>query len=128
MVEIQPFLAVIGKVHGQFLIVEGWIPPETLKYAMSELKQGDYREILTSGCLVREYLNSDVKITYADWTAADLKKLGMSGALVQAIPCWEERRDRTYNSALAVKTWLERRHIPVKSINVVTLGAHARRS
>src|SRR5208283_3274394 len=63
MVEIQPFLAVTSKVHGQFLIVEGWIPPETLKYAMSEFKQGDYREILTSGCLVREYLNSDIKIT-----------------------------------------------------------------
>lgn len=125
---IYPFLAVTSKVNGQYLVVEGWIPPETLKYAVAEFKGGDYREILTSGCVVRDRLDSDVKITYADWAAADLRKLGMPSGLVQAIPCWDERRDRTYSSALAVKTWLEERHSPVESINVMTLGAHARRS
>lgn len=128
MLKIQPFLAATNKVHGQFLIVEGWIPPETLKYAVAEFKAGDYQKILTSGCVVRGHLDLDIKITYADWAASDLRKNGMPDALIQSIPCWEERRDRTYNSALAVKAWLAERHIPVKSINVVTLGAHARRS
>jgi len=128
ILKIQPFLAVTSKVHGQFLVVEGWVPPETLKYAVAEFKAGDYQKILTSGCVVRGHLDSDVKITYADWAASDLRKNGMPEALIQSIPCWEERRDRTYSSALAVKTWLAEQHISVKSINVMTLGAHARRS
>lgn len=126
--KIQPFLAVTSKVQGQFLVVEGWIPPETLKYAVAEFKAGDYQKILTSGCVVRGHMDSDVKITYADWAASDLRKIGMPEALIQSIPCWEERRDRTYSSALAVKAWLAEQHIPVKSINVMTLSAHARRS
>jgi len=128
MLKIQPFLAVNSKVHGQFLIVEGWIPPETLKYAVAEFNEGGYREIFTSGCVVREHLNTDAKITYADWAAGDLRKLGIPSSLVQAVPCWQQRRDRTYSSALAVKDWLDGHHIPVKSIDVMTVGVHARRS
>ena len=128
MMEIQQFLAVTSKVHGQFLIVEGWIPPQTLKYAVVEFNAGDYQKIITSGCVVSTHMDSDSIITYADWAAGDLKKLGMPSALVQAVPCMEQRRDRTYSSALAVKDWLDGQHIPVKSINVMTLSAHARRS
>jgi hypothetical protein len=128
VLKIQPFLAVTNKVHGQFLVVEGWIPPETLKYAVAEFKAGDYQKILTSGCVVRGHMDSDAKITYADWAASDLRKIGMAAALIQSIPCWEERRDRTYSSALAVKVCLAEQHIQVKSINVMTLSAHARRS
>jgi DUF218 domain len=125
---LYPFLAITDKVHGQYLVVEGWIPPETLKYAVAEFKGGDYREILTSGCIVRDRLNSDVKVTYADWAAADLRKLGIPAGSVQAIPCGEERTDRTYSSALAVKAWLDEHRVPVESLDLVTLGPHARRS
>ena len=128
MMDMQPFLAVTSKVQGQFLIVEGWIPPETLKYAVTEFSTGDYQKILTSGCVVRGHMDSNGIVTYADWAAADLRKLGMPSTLVQAVPCMEQRRDRTYSSALAVKDWLDEQHIQVKSINVMTLSAHARRS
>jgi hypothetical protein len=125
---MYPFLAITNRVHGQFLVVEGWIPPETLKSAVTEFKEGDYQMILTSGSVVRDHLNMEVKTTYANWAASDLRKLGISDDLVQAAPCWNDRRDRTYSSALAVKVWLDEHHLPVKSLDLITLGPHARRS
>ncbi len=123
-----PFLSITDRVPGQYLVVEGWIPPETLKYAVAEFNKGGFQMILTSGGVVRDHLNMDVKTTYAKWAAADLRKLGVPENLVQAAPCWETRRDRTYSSALAVKDWLDEHHMPVDSIDLVTLGPHARRS
>jgi hypothetical protein len=123
-----PFLAITDRVHGQFLVVEGWIPPETLKYAVAEFKEGGYQMILTSGGVVRDHLHADIETTYANWAASDLRKLGVASNLVQAAPCGKVKRDRTFSSALAVKAWLEAHHMAVESLNLVTLGPHARRS
>lgn len=122
-----PFLAITEKVQGEYLVVEGWIPPETLKSAVAEFRSGHYQMILTSGGVVRERLTQE-KTTYANWACSDLKKLGVPENLVNAAPCWYVRRDRTYSSALAVKAWLAAHHLPVRAINLVTLGPHARRS
>jgi len=128
VVEAHPFLAVTEKVKGEYLVVEGWIPPETLKYAVAEYKAGGYKKILTSGGIVHDRFNFGARVTYADWAASDLAKLGVPGNMVQAVPCWVTRRDRTYSSALAVKAWLAEHHLPLAALNLMTLGPHARRS
>jgi hypothetical protein len=125
---IYPWLAVTHRVSGQYLVVEGWIYNSGFKEAMAEFNKGGYRKILTSGCVVQDPLDFDGKVTYADWGAVRLRKLGMSKALVQPIPCWVEQKDRTYYSAVAVNEWFLTNHIIVKSINVLTQGPHARRT
>ena len=52
----------------------------------------------------------------------------MTNDSVQPIPCWVERKDRTYNAALAVKQWFQENGVSVSSIDIMTLGPHARRS
>ena len=52
----------------------------------------------------------------------------MTNDSVQPIPCWVERKDRTYNAALAVEQWFQENGVSVRSIDVMTLGPHARRS
>ena len=125
---LYPFLAITQPIHSQILVVEGWLPPETLKYAVAEFNRGDYSEILTSGCTVRERLDMERKITYAEWAASDLRKLGVPENLVQAVPCWDAQRDRTYSSALAIKVWIDKQQLPINTINLMTLGPHGRRS
>ena len=127
---IYSFLSVTDRVHGQYLVVEGWIPPETLTNAVAEFQRGGYQAIITSGTVVRGHLNQppDATVTYANWAASDLRKLGMPEDLVHAAPSFEDHRDRTYGSAVAVKNWLEDHHLPVSSIEVMTIGPHARRS
>jgi uncharacterized SAM-binding protein YcdF (DUF218 family) len=37
-------------------------------------------------------------------------------------------RDRTYSSAIALRDWLREHDVEVRSLNIVTEGAHARRT
>ena len=123
---IHPFLTTTNRVQGEFLVVEGWVPTYALNEAVVLFNDGGYRKVLTSGGTVSdEWIPAD---TYAAWAATRLKKIGMKSDLIQPIPCLVSLRDRTYNSALAVKKWLQDNDPAVKSIDVVTLGPHARRT
>jgi hypothetical protein len=124
-----PFLAVTDREPpSEYLIVEGWAPVDILRDACVEFKQGGYQKILVSGCLVFDEWAADTGATYADWGASKLCKLGIPANLVQPIPCFVKKRDRTYGAALAVKQWMDAHGIKQNQINVVTEGSHARRS
>jgi uncharacterized SAM-binding protein YcdF (DUF218 family) len=123
-----PFLTITKKMNGEFLVVEGWIPASSLNQAIAEFRQGNYQKIITTGCIVKDEWNSGVKVTYAEWGADKLRRLGMPNDLVQPVPCWAVHKDRTYNSALALKKWLQESNVHPKSIDVVSQGPHARRT
>ena len=126
--EVQSFLAVTKPARAKLLVVEGWIPAYALKQAIVEIGTGGYREVVTSGCLTNEDSGDRVGSTYADWGAQRLQRYGLSGVPITPVPCYVERRDRTYTSALAVKQWLEKNRPEATAIDVLTLDAHARRS
>ena len=124
-----PFLAVTDRQPpSECLVVEGWAPVEVLRGGCAEFNTGAYRRILVSGCIVYDEWAADTGVTYADWGASKLRRLGVPSALVQPVPCLVQKRDRTYSSALAVKRWMDEHGIHPKQINVVTAGSHARRS
>src|SRR2546427_1100843 len=108
-----PFLAVTNRMQGEVLVVEGWIPGYALEQAVALFKGGEYRKIFTSGGITGDGVNAAPKRTVADYSATRLRRLGMTNKLVQPIPCWTERRDRTYNYALAVKQWFRENGVPV---------------
>lgn len=64
--------------------------------------------------------------TYAESAAARLWQLGMDSAAVIPLPSEAINVHRTYNSAAALKPWLQKHRI--RSINVFSQGAHARRT
>jgi uncharacterized SAM-binding protein YcdF (DUF218 family) len=57
-----------------------------------------------------------------------LKKLGVPEDLVQMVPSRVIGRDRTYSSAVALREWLREHDLQVRSINIMTENAHARRT
>jgi hypothetical protein len=110
------------------LVVEGWLPKQGLAQTVALVHTDGYRRVFTTGTVAKDDWNARPGETYAELAAERLLKLGLPGNLVQAVPCAEERKDRTYNSALAVKNWCATNHIPLDSLNLVTIGPHARRS
>ena len=66
--------------------------------------------------------------TSASVGAGLLKKQGLPGEVLQVVPSRVMDRDRTYASALALGFWLRTHDVNVTSFNVVTEGAHARRT
>ena len=125
---LYPFLAIASPVKSDFLVVEGWLPRYALTQTVALVKTQGYRTVITSGTPAQDDWNARPGETYAELAAERLLVLGLASNLVQAVPCLEEQRDRTYNSALAVKNWCATNHLRLDSLNLVTLGPHARRS
>jgi uncharacterized SAM-binding protein YcdF (DUF218 family) len=125
---LYSFLAVTHPASSQFLIVEGWAPPYCLRQVAAIARTGQYRRIFTTGGLALEEWGVPPGETYAGLAAQHLKALGVSSSLIQAVPAGDDRRDRTYSSALALKKWCQTNHLAPPSFDLLTEGAHARRS
>jgi hypothetical protein len=125
---LYPFLAVSRPLKAEFLVVEGWLAADRLKLAATEFQSGGYTKLLTSGCIGRNEWAPQQRANYADWAASKLQRIGMPTNAIESVPCWVEKRDRTYHAALAIKRWFIEHRLETCSINVVTQGPHARRT
>jgi uncharacterized SAM-binding protein YcdF (DUF218 family) len=124
-----PFLAVTQPVNADVLVVEGWVRKYAIQAAVDEYKSGDYRRVFTTGGPVTGnggYVN-DYQ-TAASVGADLLSKAGLPGDVLQMVPCHVIGRDRTYSSAIALRDWFHEHNLQIRSLNIVTEGAHARRT
>ena len=128
ILNIHPFLAETYRVDAKTLVVEGWVYEHGIRTAIEEFKTGRYDHVFTTGGPpVRAGANSSDQTAanvIADW----LQYRGIPSEVLQAVPSHEIERDRTYYSALALRTWLREHHMTVNSLNVVTETTHARRT
>jgi hypothetical protein len=125
---IHPFLAVRDPVPASVLIIEGWSPPYTMKQAAAEFLAGGYQTVI----VLRPAFDIGDKYESGrysgDFVAALLVEHGVPKERVNTLFPNVVRKDRTYHSALAAKEWLARQSLAIKSLDVATLGPHARRS
>ena len=124
-----PFLAITQPVNADILVVEGWVHPYAIRAAMQEFKSHPYERVFTTGGPVvgkGGYIN-DYQ-TSASVGADLLKEEGLPAELVQMVPSHVIGRDRTYSSAIALRDWFREHNLQVRSLNIVTEGAHARRT
>ena len=125
---VHPFLAVTHRVPSETLVVEGWIVPSVIQQAASEYRSGGYRRLI----LVRPILDSADKYESGkyngDYVANLLIQAGVPEQnLIRLFPL-VAKKDRTFHSALAVKEWLRQQGLPGSSLDLASVGAHARRS
>jgi len=124
-----PFLAITHPVNADILVVEGWVHPYAIRAAMQEFKSHPYERVFTTGGPVvgkGGYVN-DYQ-TSASVGADLLKDAGLPAQVVQMVPTRVIGRDRTYSSAVALRDWFRKHNLQVRSLNIVTEGAHARRT
>jgi hypothetical protein len=129
LLTIYPFLAVTHREPTNILVVEGWVNQRTMYVAAGEIRNGSYQQVFTTGGPV-EGLGGYVSdySTAANVGAGLLRKAGVADELIHPVPSRVFGRDRTYNSAVALKSWLREHADSVRAINVLTEGAHARRT
>lgn len=125
---IYAFLGPQDSRPGGFLVIEGWEQDFVLNEALAELQRHPYDglvvtgEPISKGALLYEYHD------YAQATVATLEKMGadpgrLHTALAEGVP-----RDRTYSMGAALREWLHANGHADASINLMSLGVHARRS
>ena len=126
---VYPFLAVTHRVDADVLVVEGWVHPYAIQAAAKEFKTGSYKVVLSTGGPVvgkGGYIND--YNTSASVGADLLKKTDLPPELIKMVPSRVSGRDRTYNSAVALKKWLREEGLSPHGINIVTQDVHARRT
>lgn len=124
--DLCAFLAVSSPVGGQFLVVEGWMPAYAYREAASVFVEGHYQTIVAatidedeweSTCGIREHFGKRILVEF-----------GVPEHSIAMPSADRVERDRTLHGAMAVKRWLESQGIRSTSIDLVSLGPHARRS
>ena len=125
---VFPFLAVNKPIHGEILVVEGWLPDYALERVIEIFNSGGYRRIVTTGG----------PLTYGSYlvgyktcpgvAAATLKKLGFDESLISVVPAPDVMKDNTYAAGLSIKKWMTNSGLSTKSLNICSLGPHARRT
>src|SRR5947207_4256138 len=125
-----PFLAITRPVPSDTLVVEGWLNEYAMRQAAAEYARGNYRHLFTTGGPTTGkgggYIN-DFN-TSASVGAELLQKAGIQREAIQMVPSHVNDRERTYSSAIALRDWFREHNTSVSSINVLTEGAHARRT
>jgi DUF218 domain len=125
---IHPFLAVNSPIKADILVVEGWLPDYAIESAIAEFNKGGYSQLITTGSpLSKGYYLAEYK-NYAELTAATCIALGFDRDKVVAVPAASVVKHRTAASAIALRDWLSSSALKVNSINLYSLGTHARRS
>ena len=122
------FLAVNDPVPDGVLVVEGWSPDYALGIARSEVQRNPYHKLYVIGGPLEQGAPLSEYKTYAELGAATLRQMGMSDDTVQAVPAPYVRKDRTYAAAAALRDWFRQHGGVPKAVNLISMGAHARRS
>jgi hypothetical protein len=124
----HPFLAVNRPIPARVLVVEGWSSDDVLEVARGEFQRGGYEQLYVVGGPLEWGKPLSEYRTYAELGAATLVKMGMPTNVVQAVPAPPVVQDRTFTAARALKHWLAAHGQTPPSCNVMSVGAHARRS
>jgi len=128
LLNIHPYLAKSAPVGGELLVVEGWQPDYALKEAARIFSEGNYKLLVSTGGPLDQGSYLLQYKTYAHLARLCFHEMGIADSLTVAVPAESVRKDRTYQSAIALKKWLESSEISVKKLDLLSLGAHTRRS
>jgi hypothetical protein len=129
MLFVHPFLAPTNPVEGDILIVEGWLPDYALKEAKERFQQGGYQLLVTTGGKIEKGFHLSEYKTWAELAVSTLKSLDFPEDKIMTAPVHKNyKKDRTYYSILALQRRLSEEGFNEASIDVVSLGVHARRS
>ena len=102
-----PFLAVTNRLPAEVLVVEGWVPPFAVKAGAREFRSGGYTRVFaTGGPVPGSGVYTTDYDTSAHVVAGGLKAAGVPPERLETVPAHLVGRDRTYNSALALRSWL----------------------
>jgi hypothetical protein len=120
------FLAITSPVGGRFLVVEGWMPTYAYREAVAQFRKGHYEKIIAAGVTQEDAgIERDLPEHFG---AEKLIQFGVPNDQVVTTSSEEVYRDRTFHSAIDEKQWLQAQGTRAASIDVVSVGPHARRS
>jgi hypothetical protein len=124
---LYPFLSLDRRVASRVLVIDGWMPTYDLEKAADIFRQGRYDTVVEVRG-VYSFDSAELTIPWDDYVGSILIRHGIPRSCLKSVLFPGLKRDRTFTSALAVKEWFQQNRLPLANLNLVTVGAHARRS
>lgn len=125
---IYDYLSPNEPISTKVLVIEGWLDDFAIEEAYTIYQENDYEIIITTGgSLDIGYLATHF-VTTADLARATLLELGMDSTKIIAVPRKHVLEKRTYQSAIALKNWIDANEPNMQSFNLISLGTHSKRS
>ncbi len=128
MTGVYPFLAVTDERPGGVLVSEGWGSEAVMTDVLAEFRRNHYERLCVTGVPIEKSSPLAEFHSYAELGARTLIRLGGDPAKIHAVPAEAVKQDRTYASAVALKIWMREHGTAPSVVNILTSGAHARRS
>ena len=125
---LYPFLAVSDPQPGGVLVAEGWGTEEMMRDVLAEFRRAHYDALFVTGGPIDESSPFAEYKTFAQLGAATLARVGGDPKTIHAVPSAKVVQDRTYASAVALKAWMRENAVAATNVNVISAGAHSRRS
>jgi hypothetical protein len=123
----EAFLSCSDRQPAEVLVVEGWVGVEGVRAAQQEYAQGGYQYIVVTGGLTGKRW-TERRWSQVEVAAIELGRMHVPSDRIITAPTLEAEEQRTFATAISAKQTLQARGIQPVSINVFSLGAHARRS
>lgn len=125
---LDTFLSQNKPVESKILIVEGWLPDFAFPEIVKIFNENEYELLITTGGKITKGAMFTDFVTTAELAKASLILLGIDTTRIIALSRKEVQKDRTFHSALVVKSWLKQNNKHPETINLVSVGVHTRRS
>lgn len=122
---VQRFLAVTRPTGQGVLVVEAWIPEQSLKPAASVFLNGRYRYLVVVGS---QSDSSTQSLGNSRPATDELIRSGAPNDRIVTINLPYQAKDRTKSSAEAFRKWLLTADPGICCVDVYTVGVHARKS
>jgi uncharacterized SAM-binding protein YcdF (DUF218 family) len=125
---LYPFLATNKTPHQGVMIVEGWIHDFALDEAVMMYRAGNYSKIVCTGTPIETGSYIQQYTSYPEMTAARLLKMGIPEDQIVVTIADDNKKDRTYMAAVALREGIMAYNISELQMHLVTVGPHGRRS
>jgi len=125
---VHVFLAVNNPVDADILVVDGFLPGYAYDSIQSLVVSNTYKLVLTTGVDIDYTFTSDDAFNTADFSYKVLSSKSLGECRLERAPAGRINKDRTFHSALSAREWLNRNGYANESLNVFSMGGHARRS
>ena len=122
------FLAITKPVVSKIIVVEGHIPDYAIDTAKVIILKNKDSLIFTTGVPMIQGSYLCGYKNYAELTAASLISVGIDSSIIIIVSCNPKQKDRTYETALALKHRFQMMNLSEGSFNILTSDTHARRT
>lgn len=128
MRDIYSFLSPNNPVGARILVVEGWLAPVELDQAIQVFKKGSYERVVTTGGPIVGWPELFEHTNYAQMAANYIERHGLPSNAITVLPTPASGQDRTFLSAVMLRKSAQNLGINLDAVDLISSGAHARRS